>query len=483
MATTCGAALGKQSGSALITVLIAAGIGAAIMLATGQMIIDMQKGQNGLRARSEIDTFHEELRVQLSDRLSCYNTFAPLGAYTGGASFNVNNIMNNEPASPTVKFTAGGKYGSDTLQIVRMTLDYADNPTPPLTGEGTLRVLYRPTMEVLGPSSLKERTIILSIKKNAANALVECVAKARMTDGIWQRTAANPADIYYADGKVGVGTSAPQHSLHVVGGMTYLAPGNAGPNPALFVDVSSYAPGGSGVLISGRAGWNGTGLTVRNGLSYFAPSSTGPSQGIIVDTANLDSGSNGILITAPWGWSGNSISYNYGGTQYWAIRHTGQPSFTLGNGTLDYYVCSSGGINGILYYAGSCAASDERLKKNIHNMSDALTLVNKLRPVEFEWKSPEKPKGVHLGFIAQDVEKIFPDVVTTGETDGMKAIKYEILVAPVVKALQEVAAENQKLKSQLGAMEDELKHQRADNTVIRAYLCSKDPKSNICRAK
>ena len=82
------------------------------------------------------------------------------------------------------------------------------------------------------------------------------------------------------------------------------------------------------------------------------------------------------------------------------------------------------------------ASSDEKIKENITTIENALEKVLNLRGVEFDRKSD----GVHsIGFIAQEVEKIFPDLVFG--TDP-KSIAYQNFVAILVEAIKEL---NQKV--------------------------------------
>jgi Flp pilus assembly pilin Flp len=72
----------------------------------------------------------------------------------------------------------------------------------------------------------------------------------------------------------------------------------------------------------------------------------------------------------------------------------------------------------------------------------------KLQPVSFRWKN-DPLKLPHLGFIAQDVEKVFPQLVS--ETDGTKTVEYTGLIAPLVSAVQELSARVTQLEAQLKA--------------------------------
>lgn len=96
--------------------------------------------------------------------------------------------------------------------------------------------------------------------------------------------------------------------------------------------------------------------------------------------------------------------------------------------------------------AGTVTAnSDERLKKNIETISDALPKVTSLRGVEYDHKNT----GDHcLGLIAQEVEKIVPDVVYE-DVEGIKSIAYQNMVALLVEAVKDQQKQIDELKSLL----------------------------------
>ncbi|KYG62964.1 hypothetical protein AZI87_17030 [Bdellovibrio bacteriovorus] len=88
--------------------------------------------------------------------------------------------------------------------------------------------------------------------------------------------------------------------------------------------------------------------------------------------------------------------------------------------------------------AGSVScSSDERLKKNVTGFSDATSLENilKLNTVTYEWRSVNN--GRHTGYIAQEVEKIAPEFVTTGN-DGYKQVSYSGFIPWITGAIKEL---------------------------------------------
>jgi hypothetical protein len=96
--------------------------------------------------------------------------------------------------------------------------------------------------------------------------------------------------------------------------------------------------------------------------------------------------------------------------------------------------------------------SDIRLKKDISEVSNALELVNNLHPVLYNWideRSTINPGYKELGFLAQEVEAVLPNVVRTGPGDGLedrKIVAYDRLVALLVGAVKELKAEVDALK-------------------------------------
>lgn len=97
--------------------------------------------------------------------------------------------------------------------------------------------------------------------------------------------------------------------------------------------------------------------------------------------------------------------------------------------------------------AGTVTAnSDERLKKNVKTIDDALEKVKKLRGVEYDHKNT----GDHcLGVIAQEVEKVVPDVVYE-DVHGVKSVAYQNMVALLIEALKDQQRQIDELKRQLG---------------------------------
>lgn len=92
-------------------------------------------------------------------------------------------------------------------------------------------------------------------------------------------------------------------------------------------------------------------------------------------------------------------------------------------------------------------SSDKRLKDNIKPIEGALDKVCKLGGYEFDWNAKQDVyEGHDIGVIAQEVEAVFPELVTDRD-NGFKAVKYEKLVPALIEAIKELKAEVESLKS------------------------------------
>lgn len=89
------------------------------------------------------------------------------------------------------------------------------------------------------------------------------------------------------------------------------------------------------------------------------------------------------------------------------------------------------------------STSDENLKTNIKTIENSLETVKSLRGVSFDWKETAKPS---YGVIAQEIEEILPELVTTAEN---KSVNYNGLIGVLIEAVKELSAEVEELKSKL----------------------------------
>lgn len=111
-------------------------------------------------------------------------------------------------------------------------------------------------------------------------------------------------------------------------------------------------------------------------------------------------------------------------------------------------------INGAALAVSWSVLSDMRLKTNIVTIPNALSKVLNLRGVNFAWKDSTM-KGTQMGFIAQEAEKVIPEVVNYSKEDD----KYTMQYAPVTALLVEAMKEQQKTIDQLKKDNEALRKQ------------------------
>ncbi len=118
-------------------------------------------------------------------------------------------------------------------------------------------------------------------------------------------------------------------------------------------------------------------------------------------------------------------------------------------------------------------ASDGRLKHHVTDLAteNGLAAILKLRPVTYQWRTEDSGR-IELGFIAQDVEDVLPELVGTSpdttitladgteqEIANVKSLSYSGFVVPLVKAVQELKAENDSLRADLQAANDNFRRE------------------------
>ena len=112
-------------------------------------------------------------------------------------------------------------------------------------------------------------------------------------------------------------------------------------------------------------------------------------------------------------------------------------------------------ITGAITATGDVTAfssSDKSLKENISNIENAVDKVSKINGVYYNWTFEAQEKNAHfgkekeVGVIAQEVEKVLPEIVSTRD-DGTKAVKYDRLCALLIESVKELKKEIEELKS------------------------------------
>ncbi|HLP44274.1 MAG TPA: tail fiber domain-containing protein [Candidatus Nanoarchaeia archaeon] len=240
-------------------------------------------------------------------------------------------------------------------------------------------------------------------------------------------------------GDIGMGTDAPRGQLHVdrsnaAADIRISAPYDR--NAAL--QLYSNNTNGTNAAHTGwailRTANSGDLLINRDAVENQGPPATNSRTDFKI-FANT-----GQVIIAPSdGTSGTNTKVNL------AVR--GRLAISGGNPQTGAVLTSDGTGGAASWVVGS--PSDERLKTNITPLKgDILSKVIGLVGVTYNWKDPESSKGTKIGLIAQDVEKIFPEVVST-DPQGIKSVDYEKLVAPLAEAIQSQQEQIEQLRAEI----------------------------------
>jgi len=92
-------------------------------------------------------------------------------------------------------------------------------------------------------------------------------------------------------------------------------------------------------------------------------------------------------------------------------------------------------------------SSDEQLKENISTIQNPIDKVNALRGVDFNWKENGKKQ---IGVIAQEVEKILPELVEM-RPDGYKGVHYDNIIGLLIESIKEQQKQINELKEKIDA--------------------------------
>ncbi len=270
----------------------------------------------------------------------------------------------------------------------------------------------------------------------------------------------NTGLLFLREKKVGLNISSPKSELHVNGtGIT---------KPAVIVansgNTSSFTSGDSGTLAVYNnytgSNYNYTITAKSSGSAGYATFLNAKYCGIRADVASgTGTGYGGYFTTQ------NSANSNYGVTGYAGGTSTSNNYGVYGSasgGSTNYAMfCSGSGV-----YTGSWTlSSDAQLKKEVVNLESSLDAIMKLRPTSYLYKTDDPKfatmnleKGVHYGFIAQELEQVYPALIRnnvhiapqdqTAKVE-FKSVNYTEMIPLLVKAIQEQQQQIEELKKQL----------------------------------
>ncbi len=148
-----------------------------------------------------------------------------------------------------------------------------------------------------------------------------------------------------------------------------------------------------------------------------------------------------------------------------------QPSGHVGIGTTNptqFLTVYNGSTTGTYTITGWMHSSDARLKTNIKPIDGALNKIMNLQGVSYNWISSPNDND-QIGFIAQDVEKIFPEVIVKDE-EGNYSMAPQNLTAPIVEAIKEQQAQINSLMDALNVLKTTINSLQSENADLVSRL-------------
>lgn len=295
------------------------------------------------------------------------------------------------------------------------------------------------------------------------------------------------------NGAVGIGSSS-TNSAYALS----INPSSAG-NGILFNDPKN------GYMAFGAKSGSGIGMLIENtSTSNSSPAvygyNSGPGYGVYGYTAG-GSGSDPFYPSGVYGYNG-STGYGVGGYCASGSGVFGYSANYVGVwGSTGNSSSYAGFFAGNVFSTGSYLGSDQKLKQNIQDFTSAMDIINQLHPKKYDYRQDgtyklmNLPKGTHFGLIAQDVEKVLPNLVKESKfesayatpagkvnTDGklapqaagksetidFKAVNYMELIPIMIKGMQELKSTVDAQQQKIQELENTIANLKSGNTTSSA---------------
>jgi type II secretory pathway pseudopilin PulG len=451
----------RQRGVSLIETMIAVGILGAITYFVMGMIRNGTAGQKTLQVQDDARTMTDNIAAILADQVACGNTLVTvspqINPVSGGSVLDIKDSMSHSA------YSVGSTYSTKSLKLESIQIGGpgVDPKTgiqkwvplgtvvPPTGGTAFVQVVWQqvtPGGNSAGPSKISKFFLVNALTMAGGN-ITSCTAQASSGGGgggLWTK---NSVGNIYNDntgsGGVGIGTATPTpnsvfdvyaggHAI-TVNGTGNVGFGVAAPAYQLHVQAADTAgPFGSNVSLQTSPNGispvaltylNATGLMVGQ-LAIAAQASNYSSQAVAGDVILRAITGNILLATSP--------NPALDSTERLVITPTGNVGIgVFPPGAPPAYPLD---VQGDVQATSFISTSDERLKTNIRT-SEGLAKILELRGVRYRWR---KDGTDGIGLIAQEVEKVYPELVATNKSNGFKAVRYESLMGPVIEAIKDL---------------------------------------------
>ena len=278
-----------------------------------------------------------------------------------------------------------------------------------------------------------------------------------------------------ANGSVGIGTATPSRELTIEGASaTYMNVRDTGdPNGPYEVLLGVDQSGGIVSTMSNhdlqlRSGANNTHMVIKAnghvGIGTLSPDFILD----VTDRIRLRQGSNGtagiwLFQTGPGdrafiGMAGDAQVGMWGnnGAGWGLVMDTSSGNVGIGIG--QGAPAAKLDVGGSAHASAFPTSSDARFKKNVAPVTDVLEKLEQIQGVTFEWNETYEALGRstgrrEMGVLAQDVESVFPELVSTWGDEEYRAVDYGRFTAVLVEAVKELKAANEALEKRVDALE------------------------------
>lgn len=263
------------------------------------------------------------------------------------------------------------------------------------------------------------------------------------------------------NGNVGIGTNNPFARLEVVGGNAMIRGANPADNLGLTLVSSAGTERGAFGMGGGPQAWStdalaGDAVLRASSGRLLLQSGSGPSAICInaINAVGIGTPSPADLLHVRGGFR---IEHGSNGNNY---------RMFVDNTNSLIFRCNLTAGNNFSFLSptsfGLISTSDRRVKKDIEPMTDCLARLMRLTPSTFRYKHASDDSPLIHGFISQDVEKQFPDLVQ--EKDGLKHLASAGFEGINARAIQELKLEK----------DAEVKALREENEALKARLAAQE---------